>query len=259
MIRALIIDDEPIACSVLEEMLHEYPEIELAGSYSDSVQAIQAIRDQKVDLLFLDIQMPELDGFMVLACLEAEQIPFVIFVTAFDHYAVRAFEVHALDYLMKPFDEDRFRIAVEHAKEMIARKQTLEFRDKLISFLKEQTESTREGGSKLSRIEVRDGNRIYFVDPDRMDWIEARDHELRIHEGSTVHIVRSSLEEINTRLDSGKFFRCHRSALVNLYRIREVDCERNSVILTNGTRVKLSRYRKSELLQLLKRIEHHCT
>jgi two-component system LytT family response regulator len=227
-IRTLVVDDEPLARSNLTVLLRLDPEIEIVGEYGSGAEALTQIRNVKPDLLFLDVQMPECDGFDVLELLGADLPPAVVFVTAYDQYALRAFEAGALDYLLKPFDNARFERALDRAKEKIARVGNL--REKLDFFV------------------IKSAGRIAFVKISEIDWIEAADYYACLHAGSKTHLLRRSMSELDHELVHTVFCRIHRSTIVNLDRVRELRVGEDGeyeVLLENGTTLPLSRrYRK---------------
>lgn len=227
-LRALIVDDEPLARSNVAVLLRRDPAIELAGEYGSGMEALAGIRRARPDLLFLDVQMPECDGFDVLEMLGNDQPPAIIFVTAYDQYALRAFEAGALDYLLKPFDNGRFELALARAKARIA----------------------RDPGQlrKPESVTVKTAGQVVFIRIADIDWIEAADYYACLHVGAKNHLLRRSLAELERDLDPIAFCRVHRSSIVNLERVRGLklredgECE---VLLKTGARVRLSRrYRK---------------
>jgi two-component system LytT family response regulator len=239
-IRTLIVDDEPLGRERIRSLLHPDPDIDVIGECGDGRQAIAAIVELRPDLLFLDVQMPEVDGFAVLEAIAPERMPAVIFVTAYDRYAVKAFEVHALDYLLKSFDRDRFQAAVGRAKEDIRRAREGQVTDRLAGLL----ESLQERQKFLTRILVRSSARIIFLSVDELDWAEAADNYVRLHVGKDTHLLRETLQVFARRLDPATFLRIHRSTLVNLDRIRELRPLFHgdySVRLKDGTELTLSR------------------
>ncbi len=219
-IRALIVDDEPLAREKIRTLLAGDPEIEVVRECAGGRDAVNAIREHTPDLLFLDIQMPELDGFGVLQQIGRERIPVIIFVTAYDEYALKAFEVHALDYLLKPFDRDRFETALGRAKKRVRSQRTDDLNERVVSLLTQLQE--RSGGDWLERLVVKTSGRIYFVSVDEIDWIEAAGNYVELHVGSRSHLVRVTMKGLEERLDPREFVRVHRSAIVNIRRIREM-------------------------------------
>lgn len=246
-LTALIADDEPLARERVRTLLAAEPDIEVIAEAADGREAVAAVRRQRPDLLFLDVQMPELDGFQVLTELSSTAaaamapLPAVIFVTAFDEHAVRAFEVHALDYLLKPFKPARFRAALAHVREQLARQPTGEDASRRILELLEARDATVE---YLARIAVRDRDRTRFVKVADIDWIEASGNYVVIHAGRENHVLRETLAAIEAQLSPREFFRVNRSALVRLDRVREVEPTFNDehvVVLTTAARLPLTR------------------
>ncbi len=245
-LRVLIVDDEPLARERLHDLLVQESDIEIIGESADGRQAISAIRELNPDLVFLDVQMPELDGFGVLDELGAETSPVVVFVTAYDQYALRAFEVHALDYLLKPFDRDRFRKSIARARELLSGDDTEVFRTRLMQLLGEMHITPRaEAPQYLTRMMVRTGGRVYFVRAADVDWIEAAGNYVRLHTGPDSHVIRDSLSALETKLDPSAFARIHRSTMVNLERVKQLEPLFHgdyTVVLQSGTRLTLSRF-----------------
>jgi two-component system LytT family response regulator len=265
-VRVLIVDDEPLAREGIRLLLERDPEIEVVGECADGAEAVRAALEHEPDLLLLDVQMPEMDGFQVLRALPEEQLPVVIFITAYDHYALKAFEVHALDYLLKPFDDERFERALARAKAQLRRDQIGELSRNLAALLGAyDAMQARVGGavtragpaatsSYLSRLVVKSGGRIVFLDAADVDWIEAADYYVRLHTGGKTHLLRESMAALEAKLDPARFARIHRSAIVNLDRVRELQPwfrGQHAVILKDGTRLTLSRSLRSRLEELL--------
>lgn len=188
-IRALIVDDEPLARERIRTLLRKEPDIEVAGECGDGGRAVTAIEKERPDLVFLDVQMPEAGGFEVLEAVGAERMPAVIFVTAYDKYALRAFEVHALDYLLKPFDRQRFREALERARAHIRRAQAGELHQRLLALLGD----VRPAQARRERLVVREGGRIFFLRVEEIDWVEAAGNYVRLHAGKRSHLLRETL------------------------------------------------------------------
>ena len=243
-LRVLVVDDEPLVRRGIRRFLASQPDIQLVGEAGDGVSAIDAIAEHRPDLVFLDVQMPEVDGFTVLDSLTAHARPAVIFITAYDEYAVRAFEVHAVDYLLKPFDEERLATALSRAR---ARLSAGERRDDRVDAL---LDAMQRNPSAPMRFMVRTGGRIFFVDADQVDWIEAADNYVRLHVGGARHLVRDTLKHLEERLGSRGFARIHRSAMVNVARIKELVPQPSgdgTVVLATGARLRLSRSYRSGL------------
>ena len=261
-IRVLVVDDEPLARSGLTELCQQRPDLEVVGECADGRVAVEAVKQLEPDLLLLDIQMPEMDGFDVLRAVGADNMPHVIFITAYDEFAVRAFEVNALDYILKPFDDERFWEAIERAKRAIRDWNLGELSRRLLGLLDVTADrdagniTTRTGPADLflTRIAIKDAGRVFFVRADEIVWIEAANYYVKLHVAGKVHLLRESMTSLESRLDPALFFRVSRSAIVNLDRVRELQpFSRGShiVILDSGARVKLSHSRRESLEQIL--------
>jgi two-component system, LytTR family, response regulator len=241
-IRTIIVDDEALGRERIRTLLASDPEIEIVGECADGKQAISAVENTKPDLIFLDVQMPEVDGFGVIEAIAggSVQMPAVIFVTAHDQYAVRAFEVYALDYLLKSFDRERFQTALSRAKEQLRHSRGSNWNERIAGLL-DDLQSRRK---YLTRLVVRSGGRIFFLRVDEINWMEAADNYVRIHVGRESHLIRETLHALETSLDPAKFARIHRSTLVNVDRIRELKPLFHGdylVTLIDGTELTLSR------------------
>jgi len=238
LIRVLIVDDEPLARRAIRMLLGPDPDIEIVGECS-GVEGAEGIERTNPDLVFLDVQMPEVDGFDLLEQIGPARAPVVIFVTAYSDYALRAFEMHALDYLLKPVSDERFAAALVRGKEQVRlRRAGREPEAGLGAMLRERSRATR-------RILVRDRSRTSVIDVGTIDWIEAADYYVLIHAGAETHLLRETMNELEQRLDPGAFFRAHRSAIVHLERVREIG--ESTLGLADGTRVRLSRGRRRAL------------
>lgn len=248
-LRVLVVDDEPLARSGVADLARRDSELEVVGECADGASALAAIRALRPDLVLLDVQMPELDGFEVLRRLEPAEIPIVIFTTAFDQFAVSAFEVHALDYLVKPFDDARFAEAIGRAKMASRSAKAGEVSERLARLL-EQLNGGAPPEGWLNRIVVKTGGRVVLVRAEDVDWIEAADYCVKLHVQGKVHVLRESLQALELRLDPARFFRLHRSGIVNLDRVTELQPffkGEHIVILRDGSKLKLSRGRRKEL------------
>jgi two-component system LytT family response regulator len=241
-LRVIIIDDEPLARDSIRALLEDDAEVRVVGE-GTGAEGAALIARTRPDLMFLDIQMPEVDGFALLEQVGAATVPAVIFVTAYDRYALKAFEVHALDYLLKPFDDSRFAGALAHAKERARSILRGEVDTRIAALLKERSEASR------SRFLIPVRDKTIVVDAADIDWIEASDYYVTIHCGTAGHLLRQTMDEIETQLDATLFFRVHRSTIVNIDRVREIhplfrgDC---ALVLANGQRLKLSRSRRKD-------------
>jgi len=245
-IRTLIVDDEPLGRERIRTLLGDDADIEVVGECSNGRQAVAAIERTLPDLVYLDVQMPEMDGFAVLNAIASERMPAIIFVTAYDRYAVRAFEVHALDYLQKSFDRERFQAALRRAKEEIRRSRDGLWNERLTGLL----EDLQVRQKRLTRLVIRSAGRIFFLRVEEIDWLEAADNYVHIHMGRESHLVRETLQSLEDRLDPSRFLRIHRSTLVNVDRIQELQPLFHGdyvVKLLDGTELSLSRSYREKL------------
>jgi two-component system LytT family response regulator len=244
--RILIVDDESPARERLKRLLDGIEGVEIIGEAGDGPQAVELIEREQPDLVLLDIQMPGLDGFGVIEALE--EPPPIVFVTAYDEYAIRAFEVNALDYLLKPFNKERLEQAIRRAQEELAGEQ--DFAARLAPLL----ESLSSQGYYLTRLAVRDKNHIRVLNTDEVDWIGVENEQTFVHFGNEAHLIRRTLADLETRLDPARFFRAHRSAIVNLDRVKEIVPwfkGSHKLRLTTGDEVELSRAQARALRELL--------
>lgn len=251
-IRTLIVDDEPLARQRIQRMLMRYPEVEVIGECANGREAIAAIREQQPALVFLDIQMPEVDGFAVLEAISADELPLIIFVTAYDQYAIRAFDVYALDYLLKPFDRRRFDKAMARVKSRLPdeRQERSDLSERTLALLEE----LRAQQSHLERMVIKSNGRAFFLKTEEIDWIEAEGKYVRLHVGKDSYLVREAISQIEAQLDAKRFLRIHRSTIVNLDRVRELQPWFHNdyrVILRDGTELMLSRSCRKRLGELL--------
>jgi two-component system, LytTR family, response regulator len=263
-IRTLIVDDEPVARAGMRKLLEDDPDIEIVGEAGDGAAAVAAVNRLRPDLLLLDIQMPELDGFQVLEAIGPAAVPAVVFVTAYDQFAVKAFEVQALDYVLKPFEDDRFYAVLERARQHLRRRQDDDLARRLGALLQsyEQRAGTAPSDPPaaaatsryLARISVKGEGRVAYLPVGSIDWIEAADYYSRLHVGETTHLIRESMSSLEEQLDPARFVRVHRSAIVNVERVKEIRLDyanRPVVVLRSGTRLPLSRSRREELERVL--------
>jgi two-component system LytT family response regulator len=251
-IRTLVVDDEPLARERLTNLLSGEPDIEVVGQCRDGEEAVTAIVDHTPDLVFLDVQMPAMNGFEVIEAVGSERMPLVIFVTAYDQHALRAFQVRALDYVLKPFDRERFQEALQRARAHIQRDETGDLGRRLLALVKD----LRRDQPKTDRLVVKSGGRLFFLRTDEIDWIEAAGNYVRLHVGPASHLLRETMNAIEGRLDPEKFFRIHRSRIVNMERIQEMQPWLNgeyAVLLRTGTRLTLSRGYREKLQERLAR------
>ncbi len=256
--RTIIIDDEPLARDSMRVLLERDPEIMIVRECANGHEALQAIREESPELLFLDVQMPEMDGFEMLAQVPIDRMPLVIFVTAYDQHALRAFEVHALDYLLKSYSDERFEAALRRAKEQIRQKQVNEVSQRLVALLDSQKpgrdsaapSKPADNGAYLTRLVVKSGGRVFFLKASEIDWIEAADYYVYLHVGGKSHLLRETMNGLEQQLDPRKFQRIHRSTIVNLDRLKELQPHVHgdyAVILQDGTQLKLSRSYRPKL------------
>ncbi len=249
-IRALIADDEALARKFIRRMLKDDRDVEIVGECSNGKEAVAMIRKENPDLVFLDVQMPEMDGFAVLEAIRIERMPEIIFATAYEQYAIRAFELHALDYLLKPFDQARFKEAIKHAKERFRSLRQNDGRMQISALL----DSIKSKPQYLDRLVIKAGGRITFLSTREINWVEADDKYVHLHTGKVSPMVRQTLSAMEAQLDPKKFRRIHRSAIVNVERIKELQplfSGEHSILLEDGTKLTLSRNYKDQLFELL--------
>lgn len=247
-IRAFVVDDEPPARRRLLELLERDPDIEIAGEFSGAPEALEAIAREKPDLLFLDVQMPGRGGFELLDEIAPERRPITVFVTAYDAYALKAFEVRALDYLLKPFSDERFEATLARARERIRAREREALGETLLSLV--EARADREEKPYVSRLVVKNRGRVLFLDVRDVEWIEAAGVYVAVHEGGREHLVRESLASLEARLDPSRFARIHRKAIVSLDRVTELRIDEGGscrVVLRDGTNLPLSRRQRDAL------------
>jgi len=265
-IRVIVVDDEAAARDGVVRLASADPELEVVASCSNGRQAIEAIRLHAPDLVLLDIQMPQMDGFEVVGALDLAELPVIVFITAFDQFAIRAFEVHAVDYILKPFDDDRFRAAMNRAKHMVRNADAGRFAEQVSALLATRShgdalpsiEHTASAGENrvgpLTRLVVKSGGRITLLRVDEIDWIEAADYCVRIHSRGRSYMIRESMSALEARLTPERFSRVHRSAIVNLDRVYEIQSSfhgEHVIILRDGTKLLMNRSRRARLEALL--------
>ncbi|MGH7543540.1 MAG: LytR/AlgR family response regulator transcription factor [Gemmatimonadota bacterium] len=257
-IRTAIIDDEPLARRRITDLLEDRGDYEVVGEFTTGGEARQALTDLEPDLVFLDIQMPDLDGFGLLRSLDMERPPpAIIFVTAYDQYAPRAFDVDAVDYLVKPFADERFDLALERARREIEGNGEGSLRDRILRVLDEANRRASAGKDRsgdehpsLERIVIKTGDRVLFTKTEDIDWIEAANYYAKVHVGPNTHLVRESLNRFERRLDPRRFARIHRSTIVNLDRVKELRPWFHGaylVIIEDGTELRMSRGQRLKL------------
>ncbi|MBK9138922.1 MAG: response regulator transcription factor [Verrucomicrobia bacterium] len=250
-IRTVIVDDEPLARERLRKLLTAEADIELVAECGDGAEAVEVIDREQPDLVFLDIQMPELDGFGVVQQMAPQRTPEIVFVTAFNQHALKAFEVHALDYLLKPFDRDRFQLCLNRARTRLQHARSGELNQKLTALIAEMRPPEPKASDRLA---IKTGGKVVFVKTTDIDWIEAADNYVNLHIGPESHLLRETMSAIEARLDPKHFLRVSRSAIVNVDRIKELQPMFHgdyTIILRNGTKLGLSRNYREKLQQLL--------
>ena len=250
-IRALIADDEPLARERLRTLLATETWIEVVAEAADGMEAIAAIQKLRPDLVFLDVQMPGATGFEVIEAIGSDKMPFVVFVTAYDQYALRAYDVHAIDYLLKPFDKDRFYSGLAKVRQQIERRSEGELERRLIELVQDLRPANR-----MERFVIKSGGRVFFVRAEDIDWIEAAGNYVKLHVGTEAHLFRETMNALEARLNTDTFYRIHRSHIVNIERVRELQPWFNGeyvVFLKDGTRLTLSRGYREKLQERLGR------
>lgn len=243
-IQVIIIDDEELARSIIREYLAEHPEIQIIAECSNGFEAVKAVTELKPDLIFLDVQMPKLNGFEVLELIESDLA--VVFVTAYEQYAVKAFEVHAVDYLLKPFSRERFDEALTRAQEKLAHKEFPPQSD-IIS-------SARPKGETVERVLVRDGSRVFVIPAEKIDYVEAQDDYIAIKSEGKTHLKKQRLSDLQQLLDPKRFVRIHRSYILNVDRLSRLELyakDSRMAILKDGTQLQVSRSGYDKLKELL--------
>jgi two-component system LytT family response regulator len=254
-IRTLIVDDEPLAREGIRVLLEKCPDFEIIGECGNGASAVEAIHRDGPDLLFLDVQMPRMNGFGVLRELDPDRIPVVVFVTAYDQYAIQAFEHHALDYLLKPFDDERFERTLSRVRTRIQQQDAHRLSRRMLELLGSgegpDVEPIAQSRSRyLGRLSIKSAGRVLFLDTSEIDWIEAADYYVKLHVGGKSHLLRETMNNLEDRLDPALFMRIHRSTMVNLNRIQELRTSahgEHAVLLGDGTQLRLSRSRRDGL------------
>ena len=256
----LVADDQPLARERIVALLADEPDIRVVATAASGLEAVEALEARAPDLVFLDMQMPELDGLGVIEAVGPDRMPATIFVTAYDRYALQAFDLHAIDYLLKPFGRPRFQQALARARERIEGRRTGALAERLIALIDSLRPSPRvtgpSSGTAAARFVVRVGGRMAFVEPTEIDWVEAEGNYVRLHVGPAAYLVRDTMAAVFHRLGSAEFFRAHRSAIVRIDRIRELKLGAGGdydVILADGRHVPLSRLHRDALQARLAR------
>ena len=255
-IRVLVVDDEPLARRGIRQQLQSAPDIEIVGEAGNGQQAIAAIEKQKPDLVFLDVQMPIFDGFQVIEKIGVSNLPEIVFVTAFDEHAIRAFEINALDYLLKPIDPERFEKCLERVRERMKNSKDEKFDEKLSSLLQclKRVESNTEKNF-LERVVIKDAGRIFFVGADEIIWISSEGNYVKLHTKSKAYLLRETMDGLENKLNPRDFLRLRRSTIVRIEQIKELHPLFNgefAVILKDGTKLASSRRYRQNLNSLLK-------
>jgi two-component system LytT family response regulator len=248
------VDDEPAGRRGVRLLLERQCGLEVVGEACDGESAIRLIRELRPSIVFLDIQMPGCDGFEVLRAFPRDERPVVVFVTAFDMHAVEAFEINAVDYLLKPFDDDRFYTALETAKHVWASRSTAGLNAKVDAVIARLGETEGEAPRADERITVKTAGEIYFLRPEEIDWIEAEGDYMKFHVGSQTHLMRETMSRLEARLDPRHFVRIHRSTIVNLDQVQKLSPSfvgEYTVVLRDGTKLKLSRGYQDRFKSLL--------
>jgi two-component system LytT family response regulator len=249
-LRTLIVDDEPLAREAIRTRIQLDNEIEIVGEASSGKQALREIQHRKPDLVFLDVQMPDLDGFAILEALGSSPLPIIVFVTAFEQHALRAFEVHALDYILKPFDDERFQEALKRAKDHWRRNRGHELESKLRELLARKI----QGSNYLDRMIVKETGRISFVKTEDIKWFRAEGNYVKLFLGKQTHMLHTSMNALEAQLDPKRFFRIHRSLIINIEHLQELRPWHTGeyvVIMRDGTELTMSRGYRDRLNDLL--------
>jgi len=255
-IRAIIADDEHLARKKLRIFLDTEPQVEIVAECLDGGQTVTAIHSFRPDLLLLDIQMPDMDGFEVLREVSAEEMPLVIFTSAYDQYAIRAFETHALDYLLKPFDQDRLHAAIERARFEIRKSKDREITHRILELLSWVKSEKRPVSEFENRLAIKTKGRVVFLNLDDIDWIEAAANYVRLNTGKDSYLFRETISRVSERLNPSQFVRIHRSMIVNIRRIKElipVNSGEYVVILKSGKELSCSRGYRANLQHLIEK------
>ena len=242
--KVIIVDDEPLGRERICSLLAQETDMDVVAECRNGVEAVEAIREIRPDIVFLDVQMPELDGFGVIQTIGPEQMPAIVFVTAYDRFAVHAFDVHAIDYLVKPFEVGRFQEAIKQLRTRLSGQDVSHVEVKLGKLL----DHLQEERPKLDRIMVKTSRRMYFVRVSDIDWIESAGNYIELHEGKKTHLVRQTMHAIEKQLDPNQFYRIHRSKIVNLDQVKEFvpmfNGEYEVIMLDNSRHALSRRYRK---------------
>jgi two-component system, LytTR family, response regulator len=256
VIPTIIADDEHLARKKLRLLLGSEPGVQVIAECQDGQQTIEAVKTHRPDLLLIDIRMPDLDGFQVLAKLDPEMMPVVIFTTAYDQFAIRAFEAQALDYLLKPFDSERLHQAIERARAELLKCHNRDLTIRILDLLSKSAEPKVEPKRAEDRMIIRAGGKVVFLDVNELDWIEAAANYVKLNVGKDSYLLREGIGSISARLDPDRFVRIHRSVIVNVRKIRELQpCDSGEYIalLKNGKELSCSRGYRAQLQRLIGR------
>ncbi len=255
-LQTVIVDDEPLALDLLRLLLADHKDIEIVGQCQNGEEAISYLQSKPVDLLLLDVQMPELGGFEVVEQVGLRHLPPTIFVTAYHEHAVRAFDVHAVDYLTKPVEPERLGMALERVRKKIAAEAALMTQEQFTAVLNGLRSSIEESKTYVLRFIVKDGEKEIVLSVDKIDWIEAADYYCCLHSKGRGYMLRETISELNNKLDPRQFVRVHRSSIVNLDQIREIHRDgqtEGSVVLLSGQALRMSRAGRQKLSEIGKR------
>jgi two-component system, LytTR family, response regulator len=256
VIRTIIADDEHLARKKLRVLLDSEPGVQVVAECQDGQQAVSAIQTHRPDLLLIDIRMPDMDGFQVLKQIAPDEMPVVVFTTAYDQFAIRAFEAHALDYLLKPFDRERLHHAVERARAELLKVHDRDLTGRILDLLAKNIEPKIESKQVDDRMVIRAGGKVVFLDVKEIDWIEAAANYVKLNVGKDSYLLREGIGSISERLDPDRFVRIHRSVIVNVRKIKELQpCESGEYIavLRNGKELSCSRGYRTQLQRLIGR------
>jgi two-component system LytT family response regulator len=245
-LRIIVVDDEPLSRRGVRALLERHGDVEVAGEAGNGVEAVALIQRASADILFLDVQMPGLDGFGVLSSIDVDNAPLVVFITAYDSYAIQAFEQHAFDYLLKPVDPARFDLALDRARQRLKERAEGQIGRQLARLLASRASDigTDNGPAHPDRITFRDGARVIVVERQEIEWIGAEDDYIRVHTPRKTYLIRETLSAVEQRLDGASFVRVHRSTIVNVSAVREVVQAANNdavIVLRNGEKLRASR------------------
>lgn len=256
VVRAVIADDEPLARRKLRILLDSEPEIQVVAECQDGAQTLSAIRSWRPDLLLLDIQMPDLDGFQVLSEISPEEMPVVVFTSAYDQYAIRAFEAHALDYLLKPFDQGRLHQAIERARFELRQSKDREITHRILDLLSRVKSDRQTVPDSEERLVIKTKGRIVFLNLDEIDWVEAAANYVRLNAGKESYLLRETISRTSERLNPNHFIRIHRSMIVNIRKIKElipVNSGEYIVVLKSGKELSCSRGYRANVQHIIER------